>query len=55
MMAPLWEHAVQDIADLWLTVLWNGFGERKYREVGLPEPVGKREEKEEKFDKVRGL
>jgi len=55
MMAPLWEHAVQDIADLWLTVLWNGFGEQKYKELGLPEPIGTREEKEVKFEKIRGL
>ncbi len=53
MMTPLWAHTVQGIADFWLTVLWNGFGEQKYRKLGLPEPVGTREEKETKFEKVK--
>ena len=55
MMVPLWEHTVQDIADLWLTVLWNGFEEQKYKELGLPKSVGVREEKGVKFQKIKDL
>ena len=55
MMVPLWANTVQDIADFWLTILRNGFGEEKYKEFGLPEPVGTREEREVKFEKIKDL
>jgi len=55
MMVPLWANAVQDIADFWLTIFRNGFGEEKYKEFGLPEPVGTREEREVKFEKIKDL
>ena len=55
MMVPLWANTVQDIVDFWLTVFRNGFGEEKYKDLGLPEPVGKREEKEVKFEKIKDL
>ena len=56
MMVPLWANTVQDIVDFWLNIFRNGFGEQKYyKELGLPEPVGAREEKEVKFEKIKDL
>ena len=40
---------------IWLTILRNGLGEDKYKELGLPEPVGTREIKEIKFEKIKDL
>ena len=39
----------------WLTLFRNGLGEEKYKQLGLPEPVGTREEKEIKFEKIKDL
>ena len=50
---PLWNHAVNDCIDLWLTILWDGLGDKKYMELGLPPMVGSRAHKKMKFPKVK--
>ena len=52
---PLWDHTVNDCLDYWLTILWDGLGEEKYIELGLPSKVGTRAEKKIKFPKVKHL
>jgi hypothetical protein len=54
-ITPIWKHAVNDILDLWLTILWNGLGERDYKTYGLPEPKGIRDDKKVRFEKIRDL
>jgi len=54
-ITPIWKHAVNDILDLWFTVLWNGLGERDYKTYGLPEPKGIRDNKKVRFEKIRDL
>ena len=54
-ITPIWAHAVNDILDLWLTILWNGFGERDYKAYGLPEPIGIRDAEKIKFEKIKYL
>jgi hypothetical protein len=49
---PLWDRSVNDCIDLWLSILYDGLGEDKYREKGLPEMVGTRATKKLKFPKV---
>ncbi len=52
---PLWDHSVNDSIDYWLTILWDGLGEEKYKELGLPPKVGTRGEIKLKFPKVKSL
>ncbi len=54
LMTPIWRHAVNDVLDLWLTILWNGLG-RDYKTFGLPEPKGIRDDKEIRFEKIKDL
>jgi hypothetical protein len=54
-ITPIWKHAVNDILDLWLTILWNGLGERDYKAYGLLEPKGIRGSKKMMFEKIRVL
>ena len=54
-ITPLWAHAVNDILDLWLTILWNGFGERDYKAYGLPEPIGIRDSEKVNYERLREL
>jgi hypothetical protein len=54
-ITPIWKHAVNDILDLWLTILWNGLGDRDYKTYGLPEPKGIRDNKKVRFEKIRAL
>ena len=54
-ITPLWAHAVNDILDLWLTILWNGFGERDYKAYGLPEPIGIRDSEKVNYDEIKEL
>ncbi len=51
-MEPLWDHTTNDVIDLWLTILYNGLGEEKYKEYGLPEKLGARAKKKIKFPKI---
>jgi hypothetical protein len=39
----------------WLTIYKNGLGEEKYKELGLPEPVGIRGHKRIKYPKIKDL
>ena len=39
----------------WLTIFKNGLGEEKYKERGLPEPVGIRGDKKIKCKKIKDL
>jgi len=55
LITPIWTHAVNDVLDLWLTILWNGLGERDYKTFGLPEPKGIRDDKEIRFEKIKDL
>jgi hypothetical protein len=55
LITPIWNHAVNDVLDLWLTILWNGLGERDYKTYGLPEPKGIRDDKKVKFEKIKAL
>ena len=55
LIIPLWTHTVNDVLDLWLTILWNGLGDRDYRTYGLPEPKGIRDDKKIRFEKIRDL
>jgi hypothetical protein len=54
-MEPLWSHTVQDVVDFWFTIFKNGFGEVKYKELGLPEPLGIRDGKDVKYEKIKNL
>ena len=54
-ITPIWTHAVNDVLDLWLTILWNGLGERDYKTFGLPEPKGIRDDKKIRFEKIKDL
>lgn len=54
-ITPIWTHAINDVLDLWLTILRNGLGDRDYRTYGLPEPKGIRDDKKIKFEKIRSL
>ena len=54
-ITPIWKHAVNDVLDLWLTILWNGLGERDYKTYGLPEPKGIRDNKRMRFEKIKVL
>ncbi len=54
-ITPLWDHAVNDVADLWLTIFKNGLGEKRYKELGLPEPIGIRGHKRIKYEKIKDL
>jgi hypothetical protein len=55
LMTPIWKHAVNDVLDLWLTILWNGLGERDYKTYGLPEPKAIRDNQKVTFEKIKGL
>jgi hypothetical protein len=39
LITPIWTHAVNDTADLWLTIMKNGLSEDKYWRAGLPAPL----------------
>lgn len=52
LMTPLWDHSVNDIIDLWLTILKNGLGEEKYKELVFAKQVGVRAEEKIKFTKI---
>ncbi len=54
-ITPLWAHAINDVADLWLTIFKNGLGEEKYKELGLPQPVGIRGDRKIKYEKIKDL
>ncbi len=54
LIAPIWKHSVNDVLDLWLTILWNGLG-KDYKTFGLPEPKGIRDDKDIKFEKIKDL
>ena len=54
-ITPIWAHAINDNADLWLTIFKNGLGEEKYKELGLPEPMGIRGHKRIKYPKIKDL
>jgi hypothetical protein len=55
LITPIWKHAVNDVLDLWLTILWNGLGERDYKTYGLPEPKGIRDNKKMRFENMKTL
>ncbi len=52
---PLYDHTVNDSIDYWLSILWDGLGEEKYSELGLPPKVGIRADEKKKFPKVKSL
>jgi len=52
LMTPLWDHSVNDIIDLWLTILKNGLGDEKYKELVFSKQVGVRAEEKIKFTKI---
>lgn len=54
-MEPLWDHTTNDVIDLWLTILYNGLGEDKYKEYGLPKKEGTRAEKKIKYPAIDSL
>lgn len=54
-ITPIWTHAINDVLDVWLTILWNGLGERDYKTFGLPEPKGIRDDKKIGFETIRDL
>jgi len=54
-ITPIWAHAINDVLDLWLTILRNGLGDRDYKAFGLPEPKGMRDDKKIKFEKIKSL
>jgi hypothetical protein len=45
LITPIWTHAVNDTADLWLTIMNNGLNEEKYQHAGLPAPLRTRGDK----------
>jgi hypothetical protein len=51
-MEPLWDHVVNDVLDLWLTVFYIGLGEEKYNEIGFPKREGTRDDKKLKYPPV---
>ena len=53
LITPLWEHSVNDVVDLWLTILNNGLGDKKYRELGFPKQIGVRAQEKTKFPKMK--
>jgi hypothetical protein len=55
LIAALLEHAVNDVADLWLTIFKNGLGEEKYKELGLPQPLGIRGDRKIEYEKIKDL
>lgn len=55
LFTPLIAHAINDTGDLWLTIFKNGLGEEKYKELGLPEPVGIRGDKRMKYKRIKDL
>jgi len=52
LMTPLWDHSVNDTIDLWLTILKNGLGDEKYKELVFAKQVGVRAEEKIKFTKI---
>lgn len=54
-ITPLWAHAINDVADLWLTIFKNGLGEERYKELGLPQPLGIRGDRKIKYEKIKDL
>ena len=54
-VSPLWNHTVNDVLDLWLTILWNGLGEKDLKVFGLQEPKGIRDDKKVRFEKIKDL
>jgi len=54
-ITPIWAHAVNDTADLWLAIFRNGLSEEKYKELSLPETVGVRGHKRIKYPKIKDL
>lgn len=55
LVTPLYEHTVNDSIDYWLTILYDGLGEEKYNELGLPPKVGTRAENKLRYPKVKSL
>ncbi len=54
-MEPLWDHTVNDVIDLWLTILYKGLGEEPYNEYGFPPRIVTRAEKKIKYPKIENL
>ena len=54
-MEPLYDHTVNDVIDLWLTILYNGLGEKQYNACYFPPKVGVRAEKKVKYPKIDKL
>lgn len=54
-ITPIWRHAINDVLDLWLTILRNGLAERDYKTFGLPEPKGIRDNKKVRFEEIKAL
>ncbi|MBM4322625.1 MAG: hypothetical protein FJ115_03610 [Deltaproteobacteria bacterium] len=55
LLTPLWNHSVHSTFHLWLSIMWNGLGERKYKELGFPDPVGTRDDQRIKFYRITEL
>jgi hypothetical protein len=53
LITSLWDHSVNDVTDLWLTILKNGFGDEKYEELGFPKQVGFRAKEKLTFPKIK--